>query len=1129
MARNGHNGNGKPTRRELRDATDRAVRMADRTVGAYSVEPTVAPRATGSVEPGTPKGARKIPLIPSATFDPVRAEGNWAPLRPVPEPIPGILPGFDPKEQMIGTAQWGGTGTPITAGFLTDLGEYNADLYGRSAVATYEKMRRGDAQVWGTLMAVKGPLQSATWDIEPGVKSNDPGHGKAKQVAEFVKENIMGGLEFQTSSGGWHSQPWDQIMWNALLCLDFGCAVHEDVYTVDGKYLKLRALVPLHPITYYRWHVESDGYTLLGLEQYGYRGIEFINATVPAEKICRFTLNQEGSNFWGLSLLRACYGSWYIKSQLYRIDALASERNGLGVPVITLPEGASTQDRATAFNFVTKLSAHELTGLVLPFGGEFAIKGVEGQPREVYRSIEHHNRMISTTALAMFLTIGSAPHGSRATAATQHDFFLAASQHLASYIGKRFTQTTIRRLVQYNFGEDAVCPELIAKNVKMRDFEDVREALQDLAKSGLLVSDEPLRNTIRDEYELPPETDQGILTTKGEQVENEEDQTIAGLPGGGSQPSGTEKQQAPTAVAGKKQVGQRAKANKGVPSKGKNAQPVNDQLAASDTPFTRTDGTDHETLTDEPTIYGVRHGVTADDENPKDEIISSWSDIPLTDVGKEQAEHAGERLKDKGIAEIYTSDLPRALETAQIIAGIIGAEVIEDRGLRGWNVGGYAGRSANDELDNGRTISEELNWLQENPKVKPPMGDSWSHTEARIGDAIERITKRAETSGKPVAFVTHSRVLNSLPSLSRGKLQAEGERKGAGYGLVDKAVKDGNTWYITYNAKKLSDSGYHSIGDDPGIPIKNNRSGQPTQRRTQKKTVDGPPSDESQEEHPATPSLATGGQAPTKRGNPQPVGDVMAKQASHGARIVHDKDMNLAEGFKPSASQERNISPVPRELQPSDKQDTPLNPTPDPNPVVKETFSHAGAREISAVVGKKKGGTSMVMETIIFPKTSWKSSSSVKSWLKSHGKKTKIDETGTSYRARQADPKSFESKSFRTIQLNSETMSETADNDDGRVLFQDHHGEEAAEDLRQHYAGIFAAIQKKITGPLKAKVIAAVVKQASRQIKAGVPVPQLHFVADHALESMLNVQVGEMYKKAKDQAKKEVNQKRKRQ
>lgn len=1124
MNRNGHKPPTKPTKREMRDKTDRAVKNADRAIGVYSTEPTVAPRATGSVEPGTPAGSRKIPVIPSATMDPVRAEGNWAPFRPAPQPEVGILPGFQPKEKIIGQAQWGGTGTPITAGFLIDLGEYNQDVYGRAAVATYEKMRRGDAQVWGTLMAVKGPLQSATWDIDPGVQANDPGYERAKEVAKFVKENLLGGLEFQTSSGGYHSQPWDQVLWNALLCLDFGVSTHEDVYTVDGNYLKLRQLVPLMPITYYRWHTEIDGYTLLGLEQYGYRGIEFINATVPAEKICRFTLNQEGSNYWGLSLLRSSYPHWYIKNQLYRIDAIAAERNGLGVPVITLPEGASSQDRSTAFSFVTKLSAHELTGLVLPFGGKFEMIAVAGTPRDLNRSIEHHNRMISTTALAMFMTIGSAPHGSRATAATQHDFFLAASQHLATYIANRMTQTTVRRLVWYNFGTEAPIPKVMAKNVKMRDFEDVRTALQELAASGLMVSDSPLRNLIRDEYELPPETDKDVVTLKGEMVE-EPGGEVAGGAGGGAQPGGPEKQQAPMATAGKKPVGQRAKQQEGVPSKPNGKGNVNDNLQASDTPFTRTDQLDQEELSEvSPTIYFVRHGKTEDDEKPEEEIISSWSDVPLSEAGRKEAEKTGERLKGKGITEIYTSDLPRALETAQIIAEIIGAEVIEEYGLRGWRLP-WAGESVNKELPNGNKIRDEVDWYEAHPKESPPGGDSYSETEARISDAIDRILIRAETLGKPVAAVTHSRVLGSLPTISRGKLGDEEADAPTGYGAVTKAVKDDEGWDLKYNAKTLSDAGYHSIGDDVIIAQPRNRSGRPGQKRTQKKNVDGPPSDTAQEQRPAVATPAKGGQAPTNRGKPKavPVGDVMAKQAGHGARIIHDKQQMT---FKPSASQERKISPVPEELQPEDKQDTPLNPTPDPKPVVRETFSHAGSRSIKAVVGKKKdGGDSMVMQTIIFPKGSWKSRSSVKSWLKSHSKKTGIDETDSSYRARQADPGDFRKGSMRTIELNSETMTETAEDDD-RVLFQDHHGEKAAQDLRKDYDGIFEAIKNKITGSLKAKVIKAVAHQAVRQLKARVPVPQLHFVADHSLEGTLDDVVATLHKRAGDQARKEIKSRR---
>ena len=44
-------------------------------------------------------------------------------------------------------------GTPIFHGFLEDFGEYNPQLEGLTAIRTYEKMRRSDAQVAATLLA----------------------------------------------------------------------------------------------------------------------------------------------------------------------------------------------------------------------------------------------------------------------------------------------------------------------------------------------------------------------------------------------------------------------------------------------------------------------------------------------------------------------------------------------------------------------------------------------------------------------------------------------------------------------------------------------------------------------------------------------------------------------------------------------------------------------------------------------------------------------------------------------------------------------------------------------------------------------------------------------------------------
>ena len=1065
----------KPVKQELREFTDRAVKMADRQFGVYSVDPNAAPNASlnpprnvGSVEPGTPIEAEKVPMIPSATYDPVRAEGNWAPYRPVPEPVPGLVPGYRPGQPIIGDAQWGGTGTPITAGFLIDLGEYNPEVYGRAAVLQYEKMRRGDAQVWATLGALKSPLRSARWDVRPGVAPNEPGFAQAKEVSDFVKDNIFGGLEFQTSTGGMTSQSWEEVLWNALLMLDFGCAVHEDVFRVDGNYLKLRALVPLLPITYYRWHTEADGHTLIGLEQYGYRGIEFINATVPAEKICRFTAHQEGSNFWGIAISRPCFPHWYIKNQLYRIDAIASERNGLGVPTLTLAEGASAQDVATAYNFVTKLSAHEMTGLVLPNGATFKIEGVTGTPRDMMKSIEHHNRMISTAAMAMFMTIGSAPHGSRATAATQHDFFLSATQFLSNYVAERLRQTTIRRLVRINFGENASIPKIQAMNLKMRDFEDVRQSLQQLAAQGLVVSDGPLRAYIRDQYELPEETDEDVLITKkGEAIEK--DPVVSGPAAAanaapvGQQPAAQPANQQPN----QPQMDQPKGSPQHQPQYKHPVKPapktpvkpvVNDVVTASDSPFGRMDGVIQapdpkdvqlsETM--QPTIYFVRHGETPDDVDPNAETISSWSNVMLTPKGRSEAAATAKMLGGKGVAEIYSSDLDRTMQTAEAISKKIGVKVTPERGLRGWNVGAYTGMSANTKLKNGRTISEQLTWLEQHPNIKPPGGDSWRETDARLNDAILHCVQRAEMLGKPIVVVTHSRVINALPTLSRGAIpQAVSEKKGIELGRIAKAVKDSNdgNWSIQFNATQLSDAGYHSIGDDLPIPVPNNRSGQPTQRSTPDTAPKGPPMDEAQEQRPSydtspsfggySPNDVPGQKNPRK---PNKVTDVTAQQAQQGARIVSGGQiMEANTSFKPSTTQERQVSPVPEDMQPSDKQDTPLEPTPDPYPPPPETFDEDDEPEVLTEVKKKP------------------------------------------------------------------------------THYEDIHGATQARKLRQTYQGHFERLLKELTGPIKARIIGSIARQAAKQLKAKVSPAQMVFTLEPHLETLLDNLLTEIHQQAVDQ------------
>jgi broad specificity phosphatase PhoE len=87
------------------------------------------------------------------------------------------------------------------------------------------------------------------------------------------------------------------------------------------------------------------------------------------------------------------------------------------------------------------------------------------------------------------------------------------------------------------------------------------------------------------------------------------------------------------------------------------------------------------------TLLLVRHGET--DWN-RDGRWQGGSDTPLNDLGREQARALAEQL-DGDIDVVYSSDLARARETAEIVAAKLGLEVRVDRRLRERGFGSWEG------------------------------------------------------------------------------------------------------------------------------------------------------------------------------------------------------------------------------------------------------------------------------------------------------------------------------------------------------------------------------------------------------------------------------------------------------
>jgi broad specificity phosphatase PhoE len=90
-------------------------------------------------------------------------------------------------------------------------------------------------------------------------------------------------------------------------------------------------------------------------------------------------------------------------------------------------------------------------------------------------------------------------------------------------------------------------------------------------------------------------------------------------------------------------------------------------------------------------VWLVRHGET---EWARLGRHTGRTDIPLTDVGREQARAIGRRLAGRRFALVLTSPLSRAAETARL-AGF-GDVAIDDPDLREWDYGALEGRLTTD-------------------------------------------------------------------------------------------------------------------------------------------------------------------------------------------------------------------------------------------------------------------------------------------------------------------------------------------------------------------------------------------------------------------------------------------------
>lgn len=197
------------------------------------------------------------------------------------------------------------------------------------------------------------------------------------------------------------------------------------------------------------------------------------------------------------------------------------------------------------------------------------------------------------------------------------------------------------------------------------------------------------------------------------------------------------------------------------------------------------------------TIITIQHTQSLHHTNG---MVGSWTDWELSDFGKKQAEKIGKNLSEE-LSEkyvIYSSDLLRAKQTAEIVGKHLGVEPIFKTELRERNLGEAVGKS--------------VEWLRENME-KPertvddrlfPSAESRREEWNRLKPFFDEITSNEE---EYIIIVSHGDLLSVFNAMWLG-LSVESLEKSELFGV------SGGVSFLFENPegkrfiKKLSDTSY---------------------------------------------------------------------------------------------------------------------------------------------------------------------------------------------------------------------------------------------------------------------------------------------------------------------------------
>jgi len=176
------------------------------------------------------------------------------------------------------------------------------------------------------------------------------------------------------------------------------------------------------------------------------------------------------------------------------------------------------------------------------------------------------------------------------------------------------------------------------------------------------------------------------------------------------------------------------------------------------------------------TIHLARHGQTAYNHEGR---FQGHLPVPLDATGRVQAVALAEVAAGVEIVSLWCSPLRRARETADVVAGRIGLQPIEDARFVETDTGDWTGRSfAEVRAEDPEGFAR---FERSDPSFRYPGGESFAEQSARIQAGLADL--RARPEALPALVVCHRGVIRLALAVALGD-EAAGARQIANASLV---------------------------------------------------------------------------------------------------------------------------------------------------------------------------------------------------------------------------------------------------------------------------------------------------------------------------------------------------------